>query len=175
MAKGKYEKWLKPENLILIQGWRRDGLSDGQVAHNMGISRATLHQWLKDHSAIFDAYKKGEAVSSYEVENALYKSATGYDVTETEQEETTFPDGTVVTKKRARKRHIPPSVGAICFILKNRLPDKWRDRQVIEQQSDGLLAQLIDGLKEPDEVENDLHEETTTADAPVADQQAETN
>lgn len=150
MATGKYAKWLEPENLTLIQGWRRDGLSDEQVAKNMGVNRSTLHKWIKDHKPISDAYKKGTEVSSYEVENALYKSARGYDVTETEQVETTNPDGTTIVTKRARRRHIPPSVGAICFILKNRLPEKWRDKQVVETSNDGMLAQLIDGLVNPD-------------------------
>lgn len=42
MAKGKYEKWLQPENLILLEGWARNGLTDEQIAHNMGITVKTL-------------------------------------------------------------------------------------------------------------------------------------
>ena len=45
MARIKYEDWIKPENLILIQGWKRDGLTDEQIATNIGISRMTLHRW----------------------------------------------------------------------------------------------------------------------------------
>lgn len=172
-AKGKYEEWLTPENLIRIEGWRRDGLDYDQIAHNMGIRRSTLGVWREKFKAISDALKRGSEVSTYIIENALYKSAQGYDVTETEQEETTFPDGTVMIKKRARKRHVPASVTAQIFILKNRRSDVWRDKQVIEQQGDGLLAELIEGLKEPEP--DDLHEEAATTDAPVADQQAETN
>ena len=42
MAKGKYEEWRTPEGLLKIQGWARDGLTDEQIAHNMGICRDTL-------------------------------------------------------------------------------------------------------------------------------------
>ena len=150
MATGKYQKWLEPENLTLIQGWRRDGLSDEQVAKNMGIRRSTLHAWIRTHKAISDAYKAGSEVSTYEIENAMYKAATGHFVTETEQTETQAPDGTVMVVKKARKRYIPPSVGAQIFILKNRRSDIWKDKVFHENNSDGMLAQLIDGLKEPE-------------------------
>lgn len=45
MAKGKYEKWLKEENLLLLEGWARDGLTDEQIAKNMGVSYSTLKDW----------------------------------------------------------------------------------------------------------------------------------
>ena len=77
----------------------------------------------------------------------------GYDVTETEQIEVMAPDGSVTTTKRARKRHIPPNTGAICFILKNRLPDKWKDRQFNISQNEGMLEALIDGLRDTEPTE----------------------
>ena len=45
MAKGKYQRWLEPDSLILLQGWKRDGLTDEQIAKNMGISAVTLYDW----------------------------------------------------------------------------------------------------------------------------------
>lgn len=50
MAKGKYEKWLEPEGLILLEGWVRDGLTEEQIAHNMGISRSTLNDYKSKYS-----------------------------------------------------------------------------------------------------------------------------
>lgn len=47
MAKGKYEYWLTDEGLLLIGGWAKSGLTDEQIAHNMGICRDTLIQWKK--------------------------------------------------------------------------------------------------------------------------------
>ena len=129
--KGKYEKWLEKDKLILLEGWRRDGLRYDQIAANIGINEATLYEWINKYDKIAEALKKGEEVCVYEVENALYKAAIGYDVVETEQIETEMPDGTVTTQKRAKKRHIPPSVGAICFILKNRRSSKWQDKPTV--------------------------------------------
>jgi len=127
-CKGKYEKWLLPENLTLVQGWRRDGLSDIQIANNIGINQSTLYDWLKRFDKFSEAYKKGSETSIYEVENALFKAACGYDVEEAEKVEIIGPDGSVTTQKRLRKRHIPPNVGAICFILKNKRKDVWKDK-----------------------------------------------
>lgn len=30
MAKGKYREWLTPEDLLKLEGWARDGLTDEQ-------------------------------------------------------------------------------------------------------------------------------------------------
>lgn len=129
MAKAKYDEWLKPDNLVLLQGWARDGLTLEQIAHNMGISQYTLSHWQNDYPQIKQALQKGKEICYYEVENALYKSAMGYDAKEVEQVETYDANGDLVSKsKRVRFRHIPPNTGAICLILKNRRPDFWQER-----------------------------------------------
>lgn len=127
--KGLADEWRQADGLILLEGWRRDGLSYEQIADNMGINVATLYKWQNKYAEIRNALKKGEEVMIYHVENALYKAAIGYDVTETDQTETVEEDtGRKVVTKHAKKRHIPPSVGAICFILKNRRTEKWQDK-----------------------------------------------
>lgn len=45
MARGKYQEWLEPDNLLKLQAWARDGLTDEQLAHNMGITARTLYVW----------------------------------------------------------------------------------------------------------------------------------
>lgn len=159
MATGKYKEWLDPDKLILLQGWRRDGLKISEIAANMGIAEGTLNNWCTQHSEIREALKKGEEVMVYTVENALYKAAIGYDVTETDQSETIYSDGTKVTTKHARKRHIPPSIGAICFILKNRRSDKWQDKPVVVDTT--ALNKLDEILKEAKEAaQNEIQSET---------------
>lgn len=86
MAKGKYEKWLEPESLLLLEGWARGGLTDEQIAHNMGVSRSTLNDWKTKYPDISDTLKKGKEVVNIEVENALLKRALGYEYTEITRE-----------------------------------------------------------------------------------------
>lgn len=52
MAKSKYEAWLTDDGLLRIEGWARDGLTDEQIAHNMGISRKTLAEWKNKYAPI---------------------------------------------------------------------------------------------------------------------------
>ena len=70
MALGKINEWLERDKLILLEGWARDGLTDEQIAKNIGISRASLYEWKKKEVDIFDALKKGKEVIDFEVENA---------------------------------------------------------------------------------------------------------
>lgn len=124
MAKGKYEYWLSDEGLTLLEGWARDGLTDEQIAHNVGIKRPTLYAWKKDYPDISDALKKGKEVVDRQVENALLKRALGYSY-----DEVTYENGVEV--KRVTKE-VAPDVGAEAFWLKNRKPLDWRDKQNIE-------------------------------------------
>lgn len=99
MAKGKYEYWISKDGLILIEGWARDGLTDEQIAHNIGISAVTLYDWKKKYPKISKALKKTKEVVDRQVENALFKKACEGDTT------------------------------AMIFWLKNRRPNDWRDKR----------------------------------------------
>jgi len=132
--KGKYEYWISPDGLLLIEGWARDGLSKEQIARNIGCSRDTLNEWEKKFPDISDALKKGREVVVREVENALIKRAKGYDIEETTEElrfnRSTGQSELIVTKRV--KKHVAPDTGAAAFVLKNYAPDKWRDRKDVE-------------------------------------------
>ena len=81
-ARGKYVEWLTKEGLLKIEGWARDGLTDEQIAHNMGISRSTLNEWKKKYPDISDTLKRGKEVTDIMVENSLLKRALGYEYKE---------------------------------------------------------------------------------------------
>ena len=117
VAKGKYQKWLTPEGLLLLEGWARDGLTEEQIAKNMGVSVKTLFNWKSTHLPILHALKKGKDVVDYQVENALLNSAL---------------DGNTTAQ---------------IFWLKNRRPDKWRDKQK-EEADNTALDKLDDILRE---------------------------
>ncbi len=134
MAKGKYEKWLEPDGLLLLEAWARDGLTDEQIAHNMGITRETLRVWKNKFSVISATLKRGKEVVDVEVENALLKRALGYTYTETTKERGVNPEtGKVelITTKVVTKEVVPDTTAQI-FWLKNRRPDLWRDKQNVE-------------------------------------------
>lgn len=75
MAKGQYKKWLEPENLVLLEGWKRNGLTDQQIADNIGINRRTLDKWKSKYGHIGRALKVGHEQANYAVEGKLLKKA----------------------------------------------------------------------------------------------------
>lgn len=130
MAKGKFEEWITEDGLKLIGGWARAGLTEEQIASNMGITRETLRVWKNRFSCISDTIKNSKEKADLEVENALYKSAQGYDTYEETWERqfnTKTKEFEMVLTKRTKK-HILPSNTAQIFWLKNRRPDIWRDK-----------------------------------------------
>lgn len=75
MAKGKYQRWLESDGLLLLEGWARDGLTDEQLAEKMGCGVRTLYDWKERFPQISQALKKGKEVVDYQVENALLVAA----------------------------------------------------------------------------------------------------
>ncbi|HJB46665.1 MAG TPA: helix-turn-helix domain-containing protein [Candidatus Mediterraneibacter surreyensis] len=145
MAKAKYSEWLTPEGLLKIEGWARDGLTDEQIAKNIGISRSTLNVWKDRYSDISDALKKGKDIIDRQVENALLKRALGYEYEEVKEK---FEDD-VITERTVTKKEVVPDTTAQIFWLKNRKPDKWRDKPAYEDTSElDKLDAILKGLKD---------------------------
>lgn len=119
-----YEKLDVKSKLPLVEGWKRDGLTDEQIARNFGVNIKTLMKWKDEKKEFMEAIKKGKEVSDYELENALHKRAVGYYY----EEETVTNAGEVVTVKKYE--HANPT--SLIFALKNRLPNKYRDK--VEQE-----------------------------------------
>lgn len=126
----KFEFWLTEDGLLLLEGWARDGLTDAQIAENMGIHPMTLSKWKSKYEVINLALKKTKEIADREVENALKKSAEGYYIEEETWERqfnSKLGDWEMVLTKKQRK-HVPPSNVAQIFWLKNRRPEFWRDK-----------------------------------------------
>ena len=146
---GKYEKWITEEGLLIIQGWIRDGLTDEQIASNIGIHRNTFREWRQRFPELESVMKQSKAVVDQQVENALFKRALGY----TWVEETRKPDdeGNLVVVQTVT-RHVPPDTTAQIFWLKNRKPQDWRDKRDVEvsgiAQEQSKLSELLQQRRE---------------------------
>jgi DNA-binding XRE family transcriptional regulator len=91
-------QWEQDNNLILLSGWAKQGLSMQEIAHNIGISRRTLYNWQDQSEPIRKALEQSRELADIVVENALFTSA------------------------------ITGNVLAQIFWLKNRRPQYWRDK-----------------------------------------------
>ncbi len=103
----------------------------------MGIHRDTLNEWKNRFPVISDALKIGRENADYIVENELFESCKTRTVTVKKpiKLKKVMVDG----KKRLEEERIeyaeeqvvvPANVTAQIFYLKNRRPDKWKDRPV---------------------------------------------
>lgn len=99
-------QWEQDNNLILLSGWAKQGLSMQEIAHNIGISRRTLYNWQDQSEPIRKALEQSRELADIVVENALFTSA------------------------------ITGNVLAQIFWLKNRRPQYWRDKVVQEVETD---------------------------------------
>ena len=112
MAKSKWPDVQDKVQNGLVEAWARDGLTDIQIAHNLGISKDTFYTYKKEHSDFADALKRGKEVVDIEVENALLKRALGYEV-----EEVTYEDGKPV---KCVVKQIAPDVTAQKMCIRDR-------------------------------------------------------
>lgn len=140
-----YKEWISEENLLKLGAWARDGLTDKDMANNIGIAQSTFNDWKKKYPEFLETLKKNKEVADIIIENALFKRATGYDTIE-ETIEYANEDGRRVEVKRTSKvRHIPADITAQIFWLKNRKTNIWRDKIANE---DDQTQKALDDLKD---------------------------
>lgn len=158
MAKGMLSEWEDDEDkLLLLESWARAGLSDQDIASNIGINVRTLYKWKNKSVRIRQSLKNGKEVADYKVENALYKKAIGFtaiDKVVSTKRVVEYKDG-----KRVREisepvvvefeRYYPPDTVAEIFWLKNRKPELWREKQEITSCGVGKV-EIVDGIPEFD-------------------------
>lgn len=153
MAKSKYFTHVEPK-LTLVEGWARDGLTDEQIAKNLGISKTSLYKYKEEHIELFELLKKGKEIIDYEVENALLKKALGFK--ETVKKAIKVKNVEYSNGRRLKETEdvimvdeeifVQPDTTAQIFWLKNRKPDKWRDKQVVESNNTIEVKNPYEGL-----------------------------
>lgn len=122
------------------------GKTDTDIAEELGISITTLRNWRENHPSLHAAIQNGRdhwAVTT--VEQSLIKRAQGYEYEEVSTEPAVGRDKDggvyVQTDKpivKTVKKHMPPDTKAAQFVLTNRSPERWKDRQQVEHS--GTLA-----------------------------------
>ena len=131
----------------LAAQYASEGLIEKDIAHNLGISQATLSDWKNKYPVFLEAIKKNKGVIDKRVESALLKRAEGYEYEETEVIVNQDAEG---NNKPARikkiKKQMAPDVVAQIFWLKNRKPGEWRDKQEIEHGNITIKVKLPDGI-----------------------------
>lgn len=155
--KTTYERDGWDKKLEVVQGWARDGLTDVQIANNMGIAESTLYEYKKKYPEFAKALKKGKEVVDREVENALLKRALGYEYEEIKKENVKNPETgkseLVVTEVKTKR--VNPDTTAQIFWLKNRKPKEWRDTQQVVHSTEKAVVGIMKAYKKRTKKEED--------------------
>jgi len=122
------------------------GWTDQQVADFLGITKMAIQKW-KKLTAFSLPLKDWKTGADLIVEKSLYQRAQGFNYTEVTTEfikigETKTP----AEKTKEVTKQYPPDPTSMIFWLKNRQPDKWRDKKdvvVTELTKEERDAELI--------------------------------
>jgi len=177
-----YTKWLTAESLDKITDWSSKGLTNRQIAANIGVSPTTWYEWKSRFPELVNALENGKTESVQHVVGALLKNATGTQ-TLSEKKKVLMPYPEDKRSKMVRKallekskelgreltieeelevegkvpygvmveveeklREQKPDTAAQIFFLKNRAPELWSDKRVIEGQGELNMNNPLAGL-----------------------------
>jgi len=113
MAKGGRPSLYDPIHHPKLGFWlAQAGLTDEQIADEIGIQASTFYEWRKTHPEFAESLKGGKTTPDDEVEAALLRRAKGFKYVENGKEKVALPDTT-----------------ACIFWLKNRRSADWRDKR----------------------------------------------
>lgn len=119
-------------DLKLIRYMFKRGHTREEVAAELGVSSRSLRRFIAAYPELGESIDKWTQSKTDEVEEAMFKLATGY--TEKEQKPMTVGIGKGYSQVEVVEieKHIPPDVRAGKYWLNNRRADKWKDRQIVE-------------------------------------------
>ena len=107
----------KTENAVSIMS--KKGFTDKEMAAVLGVTEVTLNNWKKNKPDFFKSLRDWKASADANVEKSLYERALGWEDKEGKQ--------------------YPPDTTSMIFWLKNRQPDKWRDKTDINHQGNVII------------------------------------
>lgn len=102
----------------------RLGATDKDLADFFDVSEQTINTWKQKHPEFLESLKRGKLAADAEVADRLYQRAIGY----SHESEKIFNNNGEALRVEMTE-HYPPDTTAAIFWLKNRQPEKWRDRQ----------------------------------------------
>lgn len=122
------------KKLELIQGWKRNGLTDRQIAKNLGVAYSTFNKYKAENKVIQEALMYGKEEANLTVENALFRKAVGCTIRKTKAFKCTRKyydaEGRLCEEEYVATAElledVPPDTTAMMAWLNNNKPDKYK-------------------------------------------------
>ena len=126
----KYETVIQPR-LLEIQKWCEEGLTNDIICERLGIAESTWYEYQKNYEILSELVQASKSVMDSKVENALLKTALGFEYEEIKTIIEEDKNGKKRTRIEKTKKYMPPNPTAQAFWLKNRKRDEWGERKEI--------------------------------------------
>lgn len=144
MAMGRPSKYNPKYHVPWAKSLAMEGKTDEEIADRLGIARSTLSKWKSENKEFAEALEIGKESADAEVELRLYKRAIGYRYKEKKVIVQMDKDGNQMPARiETVEKEIVPDVTAQIFWLKNRKPDKYRDKQDIAIEKDKDIKIIV--------------------------------
>lgn len=119
----------------------KEGKTNEQIADLLGISRTTLFTWCGKYGDLMNALKAGKDISDDLVEIALFQRALGYTRTVKKTHITKYGEAVEYDEHMV----LPPDPTSAIFWLKNRRPEKWREKNdTIPNEGINLVVRVVE-------------------------------
>lgn len=125
------------------------GATDAELAAFFEVSERTLNDWKKRHKEFLQSLKAGKRIADAEVADKLHQRATGYRWTEQQAIKVKKDQYQEEVEIVEVEKEVPPDPTSMIFWLKNRDPERWRDKPANESGPEDMaaaLAKLAEGL-----------------------------
>ena len=118
------------------------GATDKQLANFFGVSEQTVNAWKKKHPKFLESIQRGKLKADAEIAESLYHRAKGY--SHPEDKVFQYQGNPIVVPTT---KHYPPDTQAASLWLRNRQPEKWRDKQELEHHHvEPVTINIVTGI-----------------------------
>lgn len=133
----------------LVWSLASKGFTNEEIAEAMCISERTLLRWRTEHESFGKRFMEGRKIATAQVEESLFKKATGFTVTEEETIIKFDNDGNrLPVSVKSKKRYVVADTTAIIFWLKNRDSANWKDKVEVEETGGtGIVETLVTQIR----------------------------
>src|SRR6185437_6128000 len=134
MAKRGRPSTYLPEHAERAYAMAQQGATDQEMAEALGIASSTFYEWRHLHPEFAEATRLGKEACDERVERSLYHRAIGYSHPAVK---IFMPAGAEHPVYAPYIEHHAPETAAASLWLRNRQPEKWRDKQEVEHSVGG--------------------------------------
>lgn len=135
--------------LDMIKGWAREGITDKELYDMLGVGHDTFYRWKKDIKEFSDTLQEGREKANGELLNRAFMLAMGHTQTVTEPMKVKQGDYETIEMVTYEK-HMQPNAAMMQFMLKNRMPNRYKDKHEVDV-SGNVGVRILDDIPHEEE------------------------